>query len=195
MKTRMFFFIIALIVVCVSLLLFIQKPQTDDAMQGYIDNSHIKPDYSAHYVRYFSSSSGDRRWDITYAIENESFISCSGNYSFNGASLRYVECSLSAIGKDPFSDLNSLTMGGILNALRDEIALNFSSSEMLGIGNRTCFHYDAGQNYDIEFRSLLVCFNDSYIVDYAFNKAYGGEHSFWNMEGYDFTEEMRSLLS
>jgi hypothetical protein len=201
---------IALIVISVFILQRALSAQTDNIksqigfslLNDYLKNSKVEPDYSVHYASYYSTPGGDRRMNINFEIKNEKFVSCSGNYTGNIPS--FVECSLDAIEKNeyPFNSMDSETMGGVMNNLKGYSVMNFSSSEVLNLKDRTCLGYKnlvlanaTEPKYTIEMLNFLLCFNDSYLVNYAFNQNGGGPRAMWNVEGFEFTEEMNGFLS
>ena len=62
---------------------------------------NLPNEYSVNCHYGYSSSGGDRDWNIIYDITNENFVSCSGNYHFSGSDgEKDEECTIDMLQKD-----------------------------------------------------------------------------------------------
>jgi len=143
--------------------------------QDILSKSSTKPEYTVHHTYSYSSSSGDRVYDITYSIKNEGFISCEGYFEHSGRTVDRTDCSLEELTNNSLFRIEK-TMTDMLeeiNTLNDTIAVK----EV--IGEKTCFGNLAGG----VFRENQVCFDaDNFLADYNGRGSYGGGRFSWSVE-------------
>jgi len=164
------------------------KKPMDLSLQNYLNNVEVKSEYNVKHTYDYCSSGGCRSWDIQYEIQNKDFTSCGGSYHFDGMDEKTEECTLELlqIGDYPFNIQKS-----IINVVTELKSFDFSNSKSINFDERICFYDISSEQYT----KILVCFDgENIIVNYAGSGAYGGGKFFWNINGYEFTDQISSLV-
>lgn len=153
-----------------------------DLAKVIVDN-----EYTAHYETGYSSSGGTRGANYNYTIKNKVFVSCEGE-SFSLSTTGENSKTLCDVEK-----LNNRTKYKYALIVEDLI-LNLDRSNITNIKNKDIDQIKCFYDIKLDSQNVVVCFEDNHIVNYIAKGGYGGAYTYWNIVGYEFTDEIHSLI-
>jgi len=164
---------------------------TEEELDFKLDSANIPDAYSVNFDYSYSSSGGDRSWDVNYEIVDNEFTACTGEYKFSGQGEEKIEpCTLEMLNSNKATDMIIPKMNGMV--AKAKLAFK-EDKEVLKLitTDRHCYYI---QNMDGRTTDV-VCFNAEHeIVTYLAKGGYGMAEMIWLLNNYELTDEVEDLM-
>jgi hypothetical protein len=146
-----------------------------DAWLSQLDSIELPNVYRVNYYKTYTSSGGTRIWNYTYAVRNETVVSCDGDLKNSYTATYSKPCNISEEKFMIASDIQSTLVTYDLGMIKM-------------YGDNICYYNITNPSGD-SFKAF-VCINHNNIVSYGGKGGYGGMFVQWYVDGYPPDSEL-----